>query len=270
MALILSTACLEEDALLAPGVDPMDWALFAFAARGRRLLRASYRLIDNDERAEASPLLRVLHEYLIVSRWLLVDPEKRLPIWAKDDLRRRDVVWESMIANDEVGEKVKQALLNEQGFHHEKAKGLPDQANDKEGTGTEDLCPTCGRSPKKQKSGLPPLKQMADEVGLGFAYDLAYRLQSQADVHATALVIDGTLTKDDSGLMMIRTEPDFGLSNYDSYELGAHFLLDLLRPISERWPDPGWGSVFDAVQQSLAAIKESPTESSTEFQDGAS
>jgi len=258
VAMIGATASLEEEAFVAEGIGPMGLVLLALAARGRRLLRSVYRLVDAGERAEAAPLLRVLHEYLIVSRWLLADPDKHLPLWAKDDLRKRDTVRERVLADEEIGNDVKQAIRDEGGAEHEKVRALlAETADGEQLDNDDDHCPTCGRTRRGRGKGLPPLEQMAAHVGLGFAYDLAYRLQSQADVHATALVVDNTLTRREDGSIMLRPEPDFGLSAYDSYQIGAHLLLDLLRPVDERWPSLGWGPVLDAAADSLEAIRRS-------------
>jgi hypothetical protein len=258
VAMIGATSSLEEGAFVAEGVGPMGLVLLALAARGRRLLKSAYRLVDAGERAEAAPLLRVLHEYLIVSRWLLTDPEKHLPLWANDDLRKRDVVRGRVLADEEIGDEVKQAIRDEAEAEHEKVRALlAETAEEGQAPDAGEPCPTCGRPRRRQEGGLPPIEQMAARVGLRFAYDLAYRLQSQADVHATALVVDNTLIRHEDGSIMIRPEPDFGLSSYDSYQVGAHLLLDLLRPIDEQWPDLGWGPVLNAAAGSLDAIKKS-------------
>ncbi|MGD0272245.1 MAG: DUF5677 domain-containing protein [Gaiellaceae bacterium] len=256
VAMIVSTASLEEEAFVERGVDPMGLVLLAFAARGRRLLRAAYRLIDNGERAEAAPLLRVLHEYLIVARWLDTDPVKHLPMWAKDDLRQRGTTLERILSDEDLDEEVKQIVRGKEDVQQEKLRAflarLPEE--EEQAPKDDDRCPTCGHSRKKRK-GLPPLEVMSGKVGLGFAYNVAYRLQSQGDVHATMLVIDNTLIQQEDGQIMIRPEPDSGLSGYDPYQLGAHLLLDLLRPVDGRWPDLGWGPVLDAAAASLEALR---------------
>jgi hypothetical protein len=48
-----------------------------------------------------------------VLQWLLSDPEKHLPLWIKDDLRKRDLVRERLVADPDVGEEVKQAVQDE-------------------------------------------------------------------------------------------------------------------------------------------------------------
>ena len=56
LALIELSAILEEQhAILDRSVDPLGIVLVAYAARGRRLLRAAYRLLDAGDVAEAVP-----------------------------------------------------------------------------------------------------------------------------------------------------------------------------------------------------------------------
>lgn len=256
VALINATTALEEEATFDKGVGPMGIVMLTLAARGRRLLRSFYRLLDAGERAEAAPLLRVMHEYLIVLQWLLLDPEKNLTLWIKDDLRKRDVVRERLFADPDVGDELKQAVDDERAAEQDAARELLAAAVDEAAEEVdEDPCPACGRSRKRRDPSVPPVEQMAAKVGLKFAYDVGYRLQSQADVHATALSVDNALIRNEDGSIMLRPEPDFGLSAYDSYQLGAHMLLDLLRPTAAQWPDLGWGPVLDAVDASLDAIK---------------
>lgn len=258
VALINATVVLEEGATFDKGVGPMGIVMITLAARGRRLLRSFYRLVDAGERAEAAPLLRVMHEYLIVLNWLLLDPEKHLTLWIKDDLRKRDVVRDRLLADPDIRQELKAAVEDERAAEREAARALLAATVDDVGNDADDdPCPTCGRPRRRNEKGVPPVEQMAAQTGLNFAYDVGYRMQSQADVHATALAVDNTLTRQPEGSIMIRPEPDFGLSSYDSYQLGAHMLLDLIRPVSDRWPDLGWGPIVGAVAGSLDTIKRS-------------
>jgi hypothetical protein len=160
-----------------------------------------------------------------------------------------------MLAESDIRDEFKQLIEDEAFAEREAARGLLDSEMDEiGGESAAENCPTCGGGGKRRKQ-LPALEQMAARVGLGFAYDLAYRMASQADIHATALAVDNALTRLDDGSILIRSEPDFGLSSYDSYELGAHLFLDLVRPVAEHWPDLGWGPMLDAVAESLEAIK---------------
>ena len=64
--LLDATSRFDRPMGVARGGDPVDFALIAFAVRGRRLMRAAYRLIDADEPDVANALFRVMSEYLIV------------------------------------------------------------------------------------------------------------------------------------------------------------------------------------------------------------
>lgn len=255
VALMGTTAALEEGAEIDEAVTPIDLVLLAFAARGRRLLRSIYRLIDVGEAAEAAALMRVLHEQLIVSRWLLLDPEKHLDLWAREDLRKRDVVTERILADEGLDEETKTVIREEEERAREQIREFveAEPATDEEAT---EICPTCERPLKKKREPtLPPIEQMAAKTGLAFAYNLAYRLQSQADIHATALVVDNTLVRQENGRIGIREQPDFSLSAYDSYQVGAHIYLDLVRLVAERWPALGWEATLKGIEETLTATK---------------
>lgn len=203
-----------------PGIDV---ALVTFAARGRRLLYSAIRLIDVGEESEAAPLLRVLHEYVIVTRWLLLDAERHAPGWALDDLRRRAIAAEETAKDEDLDDETRAAITKV----GEEARAARAEYETKfEG---EIVNP-------------PTFEQMAKQAGLLFPYSFAYRLQSQADVHATALAIDKTLERGKDGTLTLREKPETGLSGFDSYQIGAHLLLDLVRPVAERWPALEWGT----------------------------
>ena len=52
----------------------------------------------------------------------------------------------------------------------------------------------------------------------------------------------------------MRRVPRFALEGYDSYAIGAHLLLDILRPLAERIPELGWESTTTKIANELAAI----------------
>jgi hypothetical protein len=87
-------------------------------------------------------------------------------------------------------------------------------------------------------------------------------LQSQADVHATALAIDKTVEQTNGALRLL-DQPGLGLDRFDSYQIGAHLLLDLVRPLAERWPALDWGPTLDAVEQTLTAVARADPASET-------
>lgn len=118
-----------------------------------------------------------------------------------------------------------------------------------------EVCPECKRALKKKKRpAVPTIEQRAKDTDLKFAYDLGYRLSSQADLHATPLVVDYTLQQE-NGTISVREQPLFSLGAFDSYAVGAHLLLDLLRPVGERWPRLQWEPHLDAIQSTLEAVR---------------
>jgi hypothetical protein len=72
-------------------------------------------------------------------------------------------------------------------------------------------------------------------------------------VHATALAIDKTVEQTSGGLRL-RESPVVGLGDFDSYQIAAHLLPDLVRPLSERFPALGWGPTLQAIDNTLTAI----------------
>jgi Family of unknown function (DUF5677) len=110
MAIYRTTSLLEGGSTFDDATSVLDVALLTFAARGRRLLHAAFRLIDAGEESEAAPLVRVLHEYLIVTRWLLLDPEPHTKHWALDDLRRRAVAAEETAKDEDLDEETRAAI----------------------------------------------------------------------------------------------------------------------------------------------------------------
>jgi hypothetical protein len=243
MAIYGVTALLQGGSTFDKAAAPIDIVLVTFAARGRRLLHAAFRLIDAGEESEAAPLLRVLHEYVIVTTWLLLDPDKHAPGWAIDDLTQRAVAAEKTAEDKDLDAETRKTIAAI-------GKDARSQLTKvKEQMGDEAIEP-------------PPLEQMAKQAGLGFPYSFAYRLQSQSDVHATALAIDKTLEQTSEGLVL-RDKPGLGLGEFDSYQIAAHLLLDLVRPLSEKWPALEWTATLDAVDATLTAIARADPASET-------
>lgn len=109
VSLLSMSAILQGESQVDKGVDPIGLVLLAFAARGRRLLRSAYRLLDLGERPEAAILFRVMQEYLITGRWLLLDDEN-IKLWTLDDLRRRAVTIEQVVSDPDLDEETKELI----------------------------------------------------------------------------------------------------------------------------------------------------------------
>lgn len=248
VALIGMSSALEEGLGVTHGAGAVTFALVAFAARARRLLRSAYRLIDADERDCAVPLYRVMNEYLIVGRWLMNVGDKGLKLWALDDLRGRLLVLRDVIADPKLDDGTKTTLAEEVAQTEDAIRGY---ASEEE--------PLTKRAAKKAGYEVPSLAEMARAADLGFVYAYAYRLMSQTDVHATPSAVDGAYEADEQG-HALRAIPRFALEGYDSYLVGAHLLLDIFRPVEARIPALGWQRTIDLVDESLAAIGRSDPE----------
>jgi len=242
--LLQATSRFDTPLGVKAGIGAVDLALVAFAARARRLLRAAYRLLDADEPDAASPLFRVMSEYLIVGQWLLKVGDSGMTGWALDDLRERLHVLREVVKDPKMSPH-RGPLENEIAATETAIRMYA-------GPGAALTKRAARRAGKPQ---APALEGMAREIGLGFAYSLAYRMQSQADVHATPLAIDSCFDErpGDPG-PRLRSVPQHALSLYDPYVIGAHLLLDILRPLGQRVPELASERDLAAIEQRLQRL----------------
>jgi hypothetical protein len=239
LALIGLSAVLEEaGATLDPAIDPLGVVLVAWAARGRRLLRAAHRVLDAGESSEAVPLFRTLIEYSIVGRWLQRNPD-RLEAWVLADIDKRRLIVGRVI-DELAGDPADVVALLES----ERATLAAERERWVEERG-------------EPSGGVPSIETMAAQIGAGFAYQFAYRTQSQSDVHATPLSADVAYDQADNGTLNLRNTPLHALSGYDQYELGALALRDLLSAADEHLPGLMWSSGLEGVTAALTAARES-------------
>jgi Family of unknown function (DUF5677) len=246
VALVEMTAGLEQGLGIGEGADAATMALVAFAARARRLLRSAYRLIDAAERDTAVPLFRVMSEYLIVGRWLLNQQEEAFKTWALDDLRGRLTILRDVKAELDDAEVELAALLETQITETEDAL---------RGYGGPEVKRTKSAARKAGEQPPPTLEAMATAVGLDFAYASSYRVQSQADVHASPLAIDYAYDKVDDALV-VRPIPHFADEHLDSYAFGAHLFLDIIRPLAEKVPELDWSVTAAMVDETLRTVSQ--------------
>jgi Family of unknown function (DUF5677) len=238
-ALIELASQLEhEDAIVDPAVDPLGVVLLAFAARGGRVLRATYRLLDAGEAPEAVPLLRILSEYAIAAQWLVEHPD-RLDAWAFADYQKRNFV---------IGEVMRELREDD----HESRAGLQAQ-REKLQAGRDRW--VGGRG--EPAGAVPGIEGMASEIGAGFGYQLAYRTQSQADIHATPLAVDNCYERLPDGRLRLRAVPDHALPGFDQYAIGAVTLLQLLDAVDRHLPALMWRNGLVGVNAALTGAHES-------------
>lgn len=238
IALIQLSAILEEDAILGDGVDPLGVVLVAFAARGRRLLRAAYRLMDVGEASESIPLLRTISEYIIVGRWLVKHPD-RLDAWALTDIRKRQHIVGEVIRTFGDTDAATTASLEEQRRELDKVerRWLAERGE-----------------PQGQ---IVNVEQMAAQTDLAFAYQLAYRLQSESDVHATPVAADSCYERLPDNRLRLRPAPVHSLQSHGPYELGAHMLRDLLATTNGHVRSFLWATGLEGVTDALQGLSKS-------------
>lgn len=257
-ALLEISAGLESGTLVQRGAGAQSLVRIGFAARARRLLRAAYGLIDNDLAPEAVGLLRTMTEYLIVLRWLALEPEKNLSLWAEDDLRR------SLVIDDKTLEHGGFRLMNKEtrGLYERQRDELRAELEPAEEEPAE-VCETCGRTLKKpKKEKLPTIEAMAEKVNLALTYNTAYRLDSQSAVHATGTAVENAFDEVDAGYL-VRAEPNLMMGGIDSYAIGAHVLLDILLHAGREIPELGWLTHLELVQKTLTELNATNPESET-------
>jgi Family of unknown function (DUF5677) len=252
------SAGLETGAtVIERGAGPLTLTRVAFAARARRLLRAAYVLLDNDHAPEAVGLFRTMNEYLIVGRWLAIDPEKHVKLWAEDDVAK------ALLVDERTFEHGDFRLLDAEtrGLYERHRDELRAELRPASDAEPPAVCETCGRPLSKAKrERLPPLEQMAQAVELELAYQTAYRLDSQSAVHATGMAVNHAYDEAEQGYVL-RPAPHLALAGIDSYALGAHLLLDLLVDIASQIPELGWMPMLELVREMQRAITAADPES---------
>jgi hypothetical protein len=230
---------------VARGRDELATA--AMVARARRLLRAAYRLADATEGLEAAVLLRVMFEYGVTLRWLLLDPELNFVRWVVDGVKR-------VLSQDDELRGIE--------LRRRADAGLDDPGPDDEPLGLlypevrtryeaaleqrrleiagienleERLEPGRGTAAERAES-VPSLKKRADSVGLGDIYALAYRFDSQAAAHPNALAAEQLLRLgEDGNEVVVGAAPERALP--DPYAVGAALLAMMLEAGAEVIPD---------------------------------
>jgi hypothetical protein len=213
---LLDASAGYEGLIVTTGVETA--AIAGLVARQRRLMRSAYRLADADERLEAQIIVRSQVEFLLVQKWLQLDPELHFPLWFIEDVRARfatrtdvleaygtDILEAQTITRyEEVREKQRAELAR---ISEERAIEVP---------------------------SYPRLIEQAQAVDEGGTYALSYRYDSQTAVHPRPLGIEQLMDQVPEGIA-IRGEPHGGA--LDTYAISAVALLVALRAAAEHSPD---------------------------------
>jgi hypothetical protein len=225
---LLELSGIYDGAFFPDGAGPEARSIAGLVARQRRLLRAAYTLRDNDLRLEAQIIHRTMLEFSIRQRWLQLDAQLNYLLWAIDDVEER-------------------FRLHRQ---------VREQAQQQEGQAFDVMAPQTITSLEcfleelraklaeiQQERGLerapsyPDSKRQADVVGLGLAYALAYRFDSQTAAHPSVFAATELFREQSGGLELV-DGPDGEAGVFvDTYGVCAFILYDALDHAGEQVGD---------------------------------
>jgi hypothetical protein len=195
-------------------------AIAGLVGRQRRLLRAAYLLADEDQRLEASILLRAMLEFLIRQKWLEADPRLNYLLWAADDLRAR------LRIDREVREEDPEA---HQGALEIMTPEMRETYENELARMEEQLTALQKELELDRSPAYPNLREQAMAVGLGFVYSLAYRMESHSAAHPSAMATEQLFEhRPDLGGVLLLPEPPADRALAEPYVVGAFTLRDAL------------------------------------------
>lgn len=226
-------------------------AIAGLVGRQRRLLRAAYLLADEEQRLEASIMLRAMLEFLIRQKWLEADPHLHYVLWAIDDLKSRlRIDREIREGNPDAHEAAIEIMTPEmRGVYEGELERMRHQL--------DGLQQQLGLDRPPQ---YPTLRGQAQAVGLGFSYSLAYRFDSQSAAHPSAMAIEQPFEdRPDLGGVRLLPEPAPERGYADPYGVGAAILRDALAGAAAVIPELALDG-FDVVAARLDALARRPAE----------
>jgi hypothetical protein len=210
----------SEGGLRRRRFPPHRRAIIGLVGRQRRFLRAAYTLADAGLVLEAIGPLRSMFEFLVCQRWLALDPDRNWKLWMKEDHAKRDLWRERMRQHvPALHDAAVASLTPEQVKEREVIDAVRKQVAEELGD-------------KRPEDRQRNVKQMADQVGLGFFYDVLYRYGSSVAIHPTLLAVDLLLEKHRRGLLL-QDEPTAQFARPPVYLLGAQLLYDALNGSGE-------------------------------------
>lgn len=195
-------------------------SIAGLVARQRRFVRAAHRLLDAGDRLEAQVLIRSQIEFLIVQKWLQLDPDLHFPMWFIKDARSRIALHDHVVRTDGIAVIEEDVLARYRNARQNKTAEL------------DAICAQRGIPIPR----YPTLEQQARAVELETVYALAYRFDSQSAAHPQALAIEQLLEPVPEGII-IRGEPPVDRRYADGYAVTAICLHDALASAAAHYDD---------------------------------
>jgi Family of unknown function (DUF5677) len=217
---------------VAPEAGRETLAILGLVGRCRRLVRAAYELADRAMDLEAQILIRVLLEYGITVRWLVVNPHLHFRQWAIADIEKRFTI------DREIQEFGEETVLTEESRAQFERR-------------LEDFRRECGAASTK----LPPLQERARQTGESLSYSMAYRYDSQSGAHPTPLAAEALVSLDPEGRgSLITAEPTDWMA-LNVYAAGAFMLLDVL-DAAGALPELALGPELQPIRERLEELSQ--------------
>lgn len=217
--------------------EPQLLTLIGLVARQRRLLRAIYTLADADMHLEAGILARTMLEYLIVLRWLRVNPQLHHAMWVQHDLEARLRMDREIreVASTAQAEPPAALAAESRDFYENALRQARHQVEkERVALGLEE-------APR-----YPTLKEQATAAGLAMAYARLYRIESQSGAHPMVMAIDELLEEGDGVLVL--SEPRSNARNYGTAAIALMESLQLAKRLLPELPLDGLDEVSDEIR----------------------
>jgi hypothetical protein len=213
--------------VIVPPGCPVEWPIVvAIVARQRSHLTAVMELADAGLALEAEAVDRMMFEFSVRLKWLLLDVDLHRLLWLRDDIKRRFTIDRETRAWAEANDREIEILRPD-------VRESLERARDRIDARLDEIADERGLD---RRPTYPGLEAQATATGNRIDYALGYRLNSQGAAHPNVLSLENLLRElpDNRGIQVL-AEPaaDNRLNVYGS---GAVYLFDALEVAGELIP----------------------------------
>jgi hypothetical protein len=223
---LLELSRVYENVIVPPGC-PVEWPIVvAIVARQRSHLKAVIQLADAGLALEAEAVDRMMFEFSVRLKWLLLDVELNRPLWLRDDIQRRFTIDRETREWAEANDREIEILRPDVRESLERTRDQIDARLDE----------LAGERGLDRRPTYPGLEQQATATGNRIDYALGYRLNSQGAAHPNVMALQNLIRElpDDGGLQVLaEPAPENRLNVYGT---GAVYLFDALDVAGELIP----------------------------------